>query len=109
MIPHKTTRGSTALERMKVFEGIPAPFDKMKRMAEELDAHIFGIFGAHIIHWPKPIRDMCYNCKRLRPEALVAKTMDVEYDITGRIATLAVGGVMKMFGGVGKITDALKL
>jgi len=83
--------------------------DKMKRMAEELDAHIFGIFGAHIIHWPKPIRDMCYNCKRLRPEALVAKTMDVEYDITGRIATLAVGGVMKMFGGVGKITDALKL
>jgi hypothetical protein len=82
---------------------------KIKRMTEEVDEHIFGIFGIHIIHWPKPIRDMCYNCKRLRPEALVAKTMDVEYDMTGRIATLAVGGVMKMFGGVGKITDALKL
>ena len=28
----KTARGATALERMKVFEGIPAPSDKMKRM-----------------------------------------------------------------------------
>jgi len=82
---------------------------KIKRMAEELDEHAFGIIGIHIIHWPKPIRDMCYNCKRLRPEALVAKTMDVQYDLTGRIATLVVGGVMKMFGGVGKITDALRI
>lgn len=32
MIPHKTARGASALERMKVFEGVPAPFDKVKRM-----------------------------------------------------------------------------
>lgn len=32
MIPHKTERGAQAMERLKVFEGIPAPFDKMKRM-----------------------------------------------------------------------------
>lgn len=32
MLPHKTPRGAAAMERMKVFEGIPAPFDKMKRM-----------------------------------------------------------------------------
>lgn len=32
MVPHKTARGAEALDRMKVFEGVPAPFDKMKRM-----------------------------------------------------------------------------
>ncbi|MCI3325521.1 50S ribosomal protein L13, partial [Escherichia coli] len=32
MIPHKTARGKEALERLKVFEGIPPPYDKKKRM-----------------------------------------------------------------------------
>lgn len=32
MIPHKTERGAAALQRLKVFEGVPAPYDKMKRM-----------------------------------------------------------------------------
>lgn len=32
MVPHKTPRGAAALERIKVFEGIPAPYDKVKRM-----------------------------------------------------------------------------
>jgi hypothetical protein len=32
MIPHKTARGAAAMERLKVFEGIPPPYDKIKRM-----------------------------------------------------------------------------
>lgn len=32
MIPHKTARGKAALERLKVFEGIPQPYDKKKRV-----------------------------------------------------------------------------
>lgn len=32
MIPHKTARGAAALERLKVFEGIPPPYDKKQRM-----------------------------------------------------------------------------
>jgi len=32
MLPHKTKRGMAALERLKVFEGIPPPYDKMKRV-----------------------------------------------------------------------------
>ncbi|KAI8520609.1 PREDICTED: 60S ribosomal protein L13a-like [Branchiostoma belcheri] len=32
MLPHKTTRGAQALERLKVFEGIPPPYDKQKRL-----------------------------------------------------------------------------
>ena len=32
MLPHKLKRGKEALDRMKVFEGIPPPYDKEKRM-----------------------------------------------------------------------------
>ena len=32
MIPHKTKRGKEALQRLKSFEGMPAPYDKCKRM-----------------------------------------------------------------------------
>jgi large subunit ribosomal protein L13Ae len=32
MIPHKSARGAAALERLKVFEGIPTPYDKKKRL-----------------------------------------------------------------------------
>eukprot|EP00735_Rhodelphis_limneticus_P008790 TRINITY_DN2275_c0_g1::TRINITY_DN2275_c0_g1_i1::g.6872::m.6872 TRINITY_DN2275_c0_g1::TRINITY_DN2275_c0_g1_i1::g.6872 ORF type:complete len:220 (+),score=60.26,sp/P93099/RL13A_CYAPA/63.50/7e-86,Ribosomal_L13/PF00572.13/3.3e-24 TRINITY_DN2275_c0_g1_i1:57-662(+) len=32
MIPHKSARGAAALERLKVFEGVPPPYDKCKRV-----------------------------------------------------------------------------
>lgn len=32
MIAHKTARGKAALERLKVFEGVPPPYDKKKRV-----------------------------------------------------------------------------
>jgi large subunit ribosomal protein L13Ae len=32
MLPHKTERGAEALNRLKVFEGVPAPYDKVKRV-----------------------------------------------------------------------------
>lgn len=32
MVPHKTKRGKAALESLKCYEGVPAPYDKMKRV-----------------------------------------------------------------------------
>ena len=32
MLPHKLYRGKQAMDRLKVFEGIPPPYDKDKRM-----------------------------------------------------------------------------
>ncbi|KAK2198287.1 bifunctional Ribosomal protein L13/Ribosomal protein L13 [Babesia duncani] len=32
MIPHKTKRGALALKRLKTFEGMPAPYDKTKKL-----------------------------------------------------------------------------
>jgi len=31
-VPHKTSRGAAALERLKLFEGVPPPYDRKKRM-----------------------------------------------------------------------------
>ncbi len=31
MLPHKSARGAAALGRLKVFEGVPAPYDTKKR------------------------------------------------------------------------------
>lgn len=32
MVPHKTARGAAAMGRLKAFEGVPPPYDKVKRM-----------------------------------------------------------------------------
>jgi len=32
MIPHKTARGAAAMERLKVFEGVPPVYEKTKKM-----------------------------------------------------------------------------
>jgi len=32
MIPHKTPRGAAALDRLKLFEGVPPPYDRTKRV-----------------------------------------------------------------------------
>lgn len=32
MVPHKSSRGAAALERLKVFEGVPPPYHSMKRV-----------------------------------------------------------------------------
>jgi large subunit ribosomal protein L13Ae len=32
MLPHKTARGQAALQRLKVFDGVPTPYDKKKKM-----------------------------------------------------------------------------
>lgn len=31
MLPHRTIRGFAAMDRLKTFEGVPPPYDKMKR------------------------------------------------------------------------------
>merc|ERR1712118_603796 len=32
MVPHKTTRGALAMDRLKTFEGVPSPYDEKKRV-----------------------------------------------------------------------------
>lgn len=32
MLPHKSAKGAAALQRLKVFEGVPPPYDKVKKV-----------------------------------------------------------------------------
>lgn len=32
MVPHKTARGAAALERLKIYEGVPTQFERKKKM-----------------------------------------------------------------------------
>ncbi|URE10658.1 Ribosomal protein L13, partial [Musa troglodytarum] len=47
MIPHKTKRGAAALARLKAYEGVPPPYDKMKRMVIP-DALKYGVLAQMI-------------------------------------------------------------
>lgn len=50
MLPHKTARGAAAMERLKVFEGVPEPYNSMKRMVVPAALRVLCL---------KPRRDFC--------------------------------------------------
>eukprot|EP00161_Ancyromonas_sigmoides_P014579 TRINITY_DN3809_c0_g1_i4.p2 TRINITY_DN3809_c0_g1~~TRINITY_DN3809_c0_g1_i4.p2 ORF type:complete len:201 (+),score=74.61 TRINITY_DN3809_c0_g1_i4:94-696(+) len=47
MLPHKTARGTEALKRLRVYEGVPPPYDRKKRLV---------IPGAHRVNRLRPER-----------------------------------------------------
>ncbi|KAG9140212.1 hypothetical protein Leryth_014659, partial [Lithospermum erythrorhizon] len=47
MIPHKTKRGAAALARLKVYEGVPPPYDKIKRMVILLFLKVLRLQAGH--------------------------------------------------------------
>ncbi|KAK2450450.1 60S ribosomal protein L13A [Trifolium repens] len=47
MIPHKTKRGEAALARLKVYEGIPPPYDKIKRMVVPYALKVLRLQKSH--------------------------------------------------------------
>lgn len=42
-----------------------------------LNDFLYPYLGFHIIHWPKPVREKCYLCKRLKVSAVNQKANDV--------------------------------
>ena len=51
MLPHKTKKGQAALQRLKVLDGIPPPYDKKKQMV---------VPAALKVVWLKPTRKFAY-------------------------------------------------
>uniref|UniRef100_A0A6C0JDP8 Uncharacterized protein n=1 Tax=viral metagenome TaxID=1070528 RepID=A0A6C0JDP8_9ZZZZ len=56
-------------------------WDKM----DELDKIIMGFTGFHITHYPKNIREKCYNCKRLKISTLLDRTKPLMEDVTDKL------------------------
>ncbi|TKC38648.1 hypothetical protein EI555_015279 [Monodon monoceros] len=51
MLPHRTKRGQAARDRLKVFDGIPLPYDKKQRMVVPA--------ALKVVHL-KPVRKFAY-------------------------------------------------
>ena len=60
MVPHKTARGAAALERLKLFEGVPPPYDRKKKMVVPEALRVLRL---------KPGRKFCTVKVRLRSSA----------------------------------------
>lgn len=60
---------------------------------EKLDTIVYAYIGFHIIHWPKSIRDQCYNCKRLKVKVYAGKIMNLVDDFTIKIPAIIIKGL----------------
>lgn len=50
-----------------------------------LNDFLYPIIGFQIIHWPKPVREKCYLCKRLKVDAVKNKANDVSVTFKEKI------------------------
>ena len=75
---------------------------------EDIDKWCIDHIGIHIIHFPKSIRETCFNCRRLKPTAFVSKAKKTADAIKDPIVPLLTGGIGLMFRGMTRIADALR-
>jgi hypothetical protein len=47
---------------------------------DDADMAVFGMSGYHFMHWPKDVRENCYNCKRLKTEIIPQKSKMFVHD-----------------------------
>jgi hypothetical protein len=90
---------------LKNFTGLNLYNDvnKMSKLLEQLDQIIFGYVGFHIIHWPKNVRDKCYNCKRLKVGVYAGKIMSLVDDFTIKIPAILIKAVPYLQGAFGNL------
>jgi len=75
---------------------------------EDIDKWFIDRIGIHIIHFPKSIRETCFNCRRLKPTAFVSKAQKTADAIKNPIVPLLTGGIGLMVKGINRIADALR-
>jgi hypothetical protein len=66
---------------------------------ETFDRIFMNYLGFHITHYPKNIREQCYNCKRLKISALTEHTAPLVDDITRRLPENLMPGFMRIAEG----------
>jgi len=79
------------------------------KLLDWIDRLTITYLGFHIIHYSKSVREMCYNCKRLKPTVFVGQALSIVDDMADPILGLTVGGLQEMVGGLGRIVNALMI
>lgn len=72
----------------------------------EADSFVYRYLGMHFAHYPKGIRDQCYNCKRMKIDALKGKVKQINYDFSTKLPNLLQSGVKEMQAGGIKFSTA---
>lgn len=100
MVPHKTKRGAAALERMKTFEGVPPPYDKVKRMVIPDALKVLRLQHGHKYCKLGDLSNSVsvlfpWRCMLMMPAGIIVGTSrDVEWSSHCAIACLNVFGPM---------------
>lgn len=69
-------------------------------LVETLDTYVYGLSSIHISHYPKNIRNKCYNCKRLKPNVLTKRAKVLNDDFKGPIKDILSDGIRETEEGV---------
>ena len=77
MVPHKTARGAAALERLKLFEGVPPPYDRKKRMVVPEALRVLRLKPGRKYCTVK-VRRTCYVSQGLHPNAMALQRLSHE-------------------------------
>jgi len=80
--------------------------DKLWEKVYEADKYVFGLTGFHIAHYPKNVRDLCYNCKRMKVNALKNKVNQINYDFNQKLPDLLQSGIKGMQDGSNEFKTA---
>jgi len=72
---------------------------------EHLDKLVMGSAGFHISHYPKNIRNQCYNCKRLKVSTLMARSDPLVKDITEVAPRNLTPGIRRMIRGAAQLMN----
>jgi hypothetical protein len=65
----------------QIYDTEKAMWDKI----ELVDSYFYNYLQFHIMHYPKNIRDWCYNCKRLKGNVLTDTSNMIAYDFKTRL------------------------
>ena len=96
--------------------GLPGTYVEQKfwDTIEWLDQQSLIYLHTHIFHWNKSIREQCYNCRRLKLDALGKVlgefTDDIEEPIFGMLFSgieQTFQGVMELFEGIMDLIDGI--
>lgn len=74
----------------------------------KLDNLNYSYTGVYFTRWPKKIRDLCYNCKRLKVKVLNRKAQDVDDDFNIKMPQLLQKGVNRMKKGGDELLGAFR-
>src|SRR5450432_3483556 len=89
MIPHKTARGAAAMERLKVFEGVPPPYDKVKRVVVPQALRVLRLKpGRKYCTGGRLSHEGCWECQDVVARLVRLRSEYVEW----RLSAIDVGG-----------------